>query len=308
MIERNGPVFGILLSKGASKEALKQVEGNMYLPDRIAGAEVLITVKTYPQPSNKYDELVCTAGFFQKKWIRLYPIPFRALPFEKQYSKYHWVTLDLVRNFSDFRIESYKPLYGAEKIQIGQGIDTKDNWSERKSYALAEVFTSLNDLINLAHKEQKSLGTLKPKEVIDFKIERQEREWKKEWRDKLLQYNMFDLDEDGNGKVRKVVEKLPYKYSYVFRAEGDDKPRTLMIEDWEIGALYRNCLRDCGGDEDEANRKVKAKYLDYFCSQRDLYFFMGTTLAHHYNKSPFIIVGVFWPPLLQAEQLSWLEL
>jgi hypothetical protein len=42
----------------------------MYLPDEILGAKVLITVKTYPQPSSKYNELVCTAGFLEGKWVR----------------------------------------------------------------------------------------------------------------------------------------------------------------------------------------------------------------------------------------------
>lgn len=276
----------------------------MYLPDEIPGAKVLITVKTYPQPSNKYDELVCTAGFLNEKWIRLYPIPFRAMPYTDQYSKYHWVTLDLVKNPSDRRVESYKPVSGVDGIRLGEKIDTKKNWHERKKYVLKEVFTSMNDLIHLAHHENRSLGTLKPREVIGFKVEQQDREWKKEWRDQLLQYNLFDLDDKGEGKLRKVVAKLPYKYSYVFLAEGDKTPRKLMIEDWEIGALYWNCLRDCDGDEVTANRKVEEKYLDYFYHQRDLYFFLGTTKAHHYSPSPFIIVGVFWPPKLEAEQLS----
>lgn len=275
----------------------------MYLPDEIPGARVLIAVKTYPQPSSKYSELVCTAGFLDGKWIRLYPIPYRAMPYKDQYSKYHWVTLDLIKNYSDFRIESYKPRHGIDRIQVGEKVDTKNNWSERKSHALKEVFTSMEELIQLAKSETKSLATLKPTQILDFVIEEQEREWKKEWRDQLLQYNLFDLDEKGEGKVRSVVSKLPYKYSYVFLSEGDKKPRKLMVEDWEVGALYWNCLKDSGGDEKEANRLVKAKYLEYF-SQRDLYFFLGTTKAHHYSPSPFIIVGVFWPPKVEAEQLS----
>ena len=35
---------------------------------------VLIAVKTYPTLSEKYDELVCTAGFLEDgTWIRIYP-------------------------------------------------------------------------------------------------------------------------------------------------------------------------------------------------------------------------------------------
>ena len=37
--------------------------------------KVLITVKTYPTISTKYEELVCTAGFKEDgTWIRIYPI------------------------------------------------------------------------------------------------------------------------------------------------------------------------------------------------------------------------------------------
>jgi hypothetical protein len=42
----------------------------MYLPPEIYKARVLITVKTYPLPSGKYDELVCTAVLLDGlKWV-----------------------------------------------------------------------------------------------------------------------------------------------------------------------------------------------------------------------------------------------
>jgi hypothetical protein len=82
----------------------------MYLPESIDSAKVLITVKTYPLPSNKYEELVCTAGVLEDgRWIRIYPIPFRSLPHDKKFEKYEWIQLGLVRNKSDFRPESIGP-------------------------------------------------------------------------------------------------------------------------------------------------------------------------------------------------------
>jgi hypothetical protein len=57
----------------------------------MAKTKVLITVKTYPAISSKYDELVCTAGFLEDgSWIRIYPIQFRKKAFEEQYKKYDW--------------------------------------------------------------------------------------------------------------------------------------------------------------------------------------------------------------------------
>ena len=64
----------------------------------MAKTRVLITVKTYPTISKKYDELVCTAGFTEDgNWIRLYPIPFRTLDYVNQYKKYDWVEVDLTK-------------------------------------------------------------------------------------------------------------------------------------------------------------------------------------------------------------------
>lgn len=52
----------------------------------MAKTKVLIVVKTYPAISNKYDELVCTAGFLEDgTWIRIYPVQFRKKAFGEQY-------------------------------------------------------------------------------------------------------------------------------------------------------------------------------------------------------------------------------
>ena len=81
-------------------------------PNTIKDAKVLITVKAYPKPSGKYEELVCTAGLLSGiDWIRIYPVPFRLLDDRKKYPKYAWVQLDIERRADkDFRPESYRPL------------------------------------------------------------------------------------------------------------------------------------------------------------------------------------------------------
>jgi len=57
---------------------------------------IYITVKTYPTLSEKYDELVCTAGICEDgSWIRLYPLPFRKLDNEQKYKKYQWIEADI---------------------------------------------------------------------------------------------------------------------------------------------------------------------------------------------------------------------
>lgn len=271
----------------------------MYLPQEILSAKVLITVKTYPLPSSKYEELVCTAGLLETgEWIRIYPVPFRSLPFEAQYKKYNWVELNLERNISDFRPESYSPKRRFdEPIKAIGSIGTENQWAERKRIILNEVHTSMGDLIDIAKSDQqKSLATLKPTEIIDFVVEEDEREWKKEWQSQFQQLSLFDSNKN-EGKSREIVRKVPYKYSYSFLSSGDAKPRKLMIEDWEIGALYWNCLARAEGDETAANELVRQKYFDEFVAKKDLYFFLGTTKQwHNVSPNPFIIIGVFYPP------------
>jgi hypothetical protein len=270
-----------------------------YLPDELPNARVLITVKTYPLPSRSYTELVCTAGLLDgEKWIRMYPIPFRFLQDEqKKYPKYSWIELNLTRKRDDFRPESYSPKLGVdEPIKVLQTIGRDDAWAARKSYVLKEVFTSMNELIELAKdpNQRKSLATLKPSRIVDFVIEEDEREWKQEWRDQLKQFNMFELPTQHGHK--KLVKKLPYKFSYRFFSEGDKEPRKMMIEDWEIGALFWNCLFRTDGDEQAAVEMVKQKYLEEF-AEKDLYLFVGTTKQYHnIAPNPFVIIGVFYPP------------
>ncbi|MBK8989248.1 MAG: hypothetical protein IPM39_24820 [Chloroflexi bacterium] len=267
-------------------------------------ARVLITVKTYPNPSPKYDELVCNAGFLESgEWVRIYPIKFRALPYEQQYSKYSWIELDLVRRSQDLRLESYSPKRGIdEEIKTVRQVSTgkKQDWRERKRYACREVFTSMTELIVLAKTANvwKSLATVKPKEIVKFEVEADERDWKPQIRDSLRQMSLFGSP-SSQGRELNVVQKLPYKYYYHFLTEGDNHPRRMMIEDWEIGALYWNCLAQTEGDEVAANNLVRQKYEEEF-SNKDLHLFVGTTLANHIRApNPFVIIGVFYPPVIQ---------
>lgn len=278
-----------------------------YLPDELPKAKVLITVKTYPLPSRNYTELVCTAGLLNgEQWIRVYPVSFRFLQDSDKYPKYSWVELDLVRKTKDFRPESYSPKLGVdERIKVIDKIGTgpTHDWAARKSYVLKETFSSMDELIELAKgPQQKSLATLKPTRIIDFVIEEDEREWKQKWQDQLKQLYMFEIPTKGG--QRKVVKKLPYKFSYRFFSEGDKEPRKMMIEDWEIGALFWNCLSRTAGDEQAALQQVRQKYFDEFI-EKDLYLFVGTTQRfHNVGPNPFVIIGVFYPP--KTDQLNLL--
>lgn len=275
----------------------------------MALTKVLISVKTYPSLSEKYDELVCTAGFLEDgSWIRIYPVPFRKFDYQNRYEKWQWIELDLVKNTSDFRKESYRPADIDKEIRILEKVDTKNDWSARKNIALKKIYTNQSELIDDAKSKDKgvSLAVVKPTEILDFIWEPCEREWDKSKMDKIIanqaQGSLFDIED--TKAIFKVVKKLPYKFSYVFMTD-DNVTRTIMIEDWELGALYWNCLKDANGDENIACEKVKQKYFNYMYLNRDLYFFMGTTFKfHNIAPNPFIIIGAFYPPKVTINQLS----
>ena len=74
---------------------------------------VLITVKAAPNPSEKYGETVCVAGYNMDieapGWIRLYPINFRELTPCESFKKYDVVEVDAVPARQDPRSESWRP-------------------------------------------------------------------------------------------------------------------------------------------------------------------------------------------------------
>lgn len=73
---------------------------------------LLIIAKTYPVPQEDPTkvETVCTGALGEdNKFYRLYPVPFRLLEPEEQYSKWEWIEADLSINPRDPRPESRIP-------------------------------------------------------------------------------------------------------------------------------------------------------------------------------------------------------
>ncbi|MES2797048.1 MAG: hypothetical protein V4683_13850 [Bacteroidota bacterium] len=271
--------------------------------------KVLLTVTTYPLPSRSYDELVCTAGVLENgEWIRIYPIPLSFLRGLKtmgkvKQTKYTWIELNLKERTDDFRPESYSPNdYEFKDLVIGETIDTKSNWQLRKHFCLNNVYTNLQTLIDESKEpKNKSLATFKPTKIHMLIIEKDEDDWKPVW--KALQ-NQMTLFPNENNTGKESFPKVPYKFKYKFEDDAG-KISNLMIEDWEIGQLYWNCLKSTNGDVELALEKVREQYETNFINNRDIYFFLGTTKEWHTrrSKNPFVIIGVFYPKKETQTQL-----
>jgi len=213
---------------------------------------ILILVKTYPTFSRKYFELVCTAGVNEKgQWRRIYPVPFRDLSCIEQYKKYQWIEADIEKNSSDPRPESFKLRQGTAIKILGDPVTASNGWHlRREALKNTPVYTRLADIIHKANvKNSLSLCQFKPREIFDLKIKKTETEWNQNILDQIRAENAQGfLFEDMSREIQ-LVEKLPYKFSYHFIDE-HGKTSTLMIEDWEIGQLYRNCLERANGSEE----------------------------------------------------------
>jgi hypothetical protein len=246
--------------------------------------KILITVKTYPTPSSKYDELVCTAGVREDgSFIRLYPINYRYRPYWQWFQKYQWVEVEVERRLQDPRPESFRPI--GEIMPLGPPIDTSNNWAKRKQYVFAKGISAMCELPKKGQREA-SLGIIKPSVVEDFIIEETEREFPEEYLIKMRQMDIFQSDK------RKPLEKIPYKFSYKFRCEDPEcAGHKQMTTDWELGRLYLR-MRDQYQDEKVACDKVRERFYDTICAaDKDTHFFVGTTLAY----GTWIVIGTFWP-------------
>lgn len=269
-------------------------------------ARVLILVKTYPVPSSTYDELVCTAGLLPDgNWVRIYPVPFRMLDEDEQYKKWDWIQLNLeARGKKDHRPESHCPLRrNEETIQIigNVGVGKDHLWRDRRKMVENSqngIHRNLGDMISAAKANRLSLGVLKPKEVLEVVIKVDPfNAWTE-----ADQQQMLELTTPDERQKLNRVKPLPFRFYYRIQTF-DNREATMMVEDWEIGALYWNCLRDTG-DPTQACEKVKEKLLKL--AERDLHLFLGTTYRnHHRAPNPFVIVGLFYPPFLQQPEFDF---
>ncbi|MBW4655533.1 MAG: hypothetical protein KME20_21210 [Kaiparowitsia implicata GSE-PSE-MK54-09C] len=236
-----------------------------------AKTKVLITVMTYPHPSQGYQELVCTAGITENyERVRLYPIDYRYRPRNQQFRKYQWVEVNLLPRGqgNDRRKESRKPDLDSLRV-LGEPLSTKNGWRDRRQIIDRMPLSTVKQLKELHDLDLTSLGIVRPTRVLDLKIEPAEPDWKPEWQSLFDQLTLF-------GPVQKPLRKIPYKFSYVFECEDSHKPHNAMIEDWELGVLWLNEVARLGNEE-QAAQNVRRKFFDEICShKKDTLCFMGT--------------------------------
>jgi len=253
--------------------------------------KIIIVAKTYPNLSKKYDETVCVAGITEGgKWIRLFPVRFRALPTHKKFKKFDTIEADIDYKRDKFsRRESHKvddfTISIVGRLPVNSTKQGKKNWDKRREILLSNLDNSLEELELEKLSKNKTIGIIKPRKIVDFfkKNISECRDWEKSLIDGT-QKTLF-------GTYTSPLDKIPYWMGYNFYCNNlECKGHNMMCEDWEMMQLFRTMKQKYGSDE-TAFSKVREKFFDWM-EKRDVYFIVGT--ESRWNK--FLIISVFYPP------------
>ncbi|MYZ37116.1 hypothetical protein GT002_18950 [Streptomyces sp. SID4917] len=248
----------------------------------------MITVKTYPELSNKYRETSCVAGIRldqgEPQHVRLFPVPFRLLSEGTKFSKYSIIEVDVEphRPERDSRPESLRPDLDTLKI-VGE-VPSDDGWQKRYKHIEPLVAPSLCAIKRDQEERATSLGVFRPAEVTRFRLE-PAAPWTASKAALTDQLDLFEQDLN-------PLEWVPLDFRYTFYCADDGCPtHDMALKDWEAGQSYRRFLRKYG--ENGVNDALRKRWYDLiFTPNRSVHFFVGNMAKH---PKTFMLLGLFYP-------------
>ena len=249
---------------------------------------VLVTVKAAPQVGKKHGESVCVAGIDldRKEWIRLYPCHFRELPFERRFSKYQVIEVD-VRKASDARRESYTP--NEDTISpFGEPLRAGES-TERRAHLLPLAEASMCAIKAAQQRDGTSLGLFRQPEAPDLIVSPNDQEW----------HTLYADQGDMLNPHRVPLERPPYRFSFRYSCTDEGCPgHEQTIADWEISEVYRGWRRSRTSDE-ATIAAIRDKWSGMWAPEREPYIFTGNMVKFPWQ---FLVLGVFYPRCLKDVQ------
>lgn len=273
--------------------------------------EVLILVKTTPLPSQKYGEVVCTAGILPNgSWRRLFPVPFRRLSKKQQFSKYQWIRCHAFKPENDNRPESYH-VDLMQDIVVGEKLSTRKQWELRRQNVLdkvkPKVYTNLEELKRDGLENRVTLAVFKPTAVKFHSTVSKEPENPKRIQAAMAAILSPDLFEDNAWRENfKLCEKTPFDFKYEVTDDSGHKGN-FKILDWEITTLFYKQKQARDGNIELARKDVEQKYGHQFLSESiDIHLYMGTMYKFQRMQAnnPWTIIGVAPFPKISVRQMS----
>lgn len=258
-------------------------------------ATVLVTVKTYPSPSDKYGETVCVAGvrldLDNPQWIRLYPMKFRLVDYRQQFAKYEVIEVPIVSPGSrDPRPESWRP--DQNRLRSLRRIDTTRNWAERRQLMRPLIGASTTcELIAANHavdysQPAPSLGLVK---IHDARVSVTDGDpWDEQQLNKVVKASQPDLF---NPEGFKELEPAPFKVTIKYRCGSVGcSGHSPSLLDWETGQAGRQWSRKAGPTK--AKKMIQAKYEELVHPSRDTHIYVGNL---HQHRTSFSALGLWFP-------------
>ncbi|SEB52715.1 hypothetical protein SAMN04489806_0983 [Paramicrobacterium humi] len=270
-------------------------------------ADVLITVKTSPQPSLKYGDTVCVAGIRidggRFDWVRIYPIPFRWLGSDQQFKKYDVVRVELRRRDQDSRPESYSPT-----IDSIERVAHKDKWKDREPIMRHVARTSTCEMrrnASVAHNAP-SLGMVDIAEIVRFDFAKHPGWTPAEAKKIAAAMEMPSADLFGSRLVPPKLVAPRFKVSYRYRCSEPPCPtHTGQILDWELSELQRHLK---GKSDEELRAAVKTRFVYQMMNPRKMTsFFMGN-FEDPRKRHNFSVLGVYYPDRTTAMDVPLFDL
>lgn len=258
-------------------------------------ATVMVAVKTYPNPSEKYLETVCVAGVRidrgQPEWIRLYPVRFRNKDFDRTFKKYDVIEVNgSYHQANDNRPESFRPRQ--DEMRNIEHLDSKKNWLLRRNRLGSLIGeTTMCDLLarnpmgGMATPSP-SLGLIKPADietsVTDGDL------WTSAEQAKVNQASEPDLF----GTALVPLEPAPYAVRYKYRCASAKCPgQNQKNLDWEVGQAGRRWKAQYG-DESAREAMMKRWRDDMLAPEKDIHFYVGN--QNKYRRT-FSVLGTWYP-------------
>ncbi|MCV7093338.1 hypothetical protein [Mycobacterium interjectum] len=260
----------------------------------------MVTVKTYPNPSETYGETVCVAGVRldreRPEWIRLYPVKFRNADFDSQFKKYEIIRVNgAYQHVNDNRPESFRPRQ--DELDHMEQLDTSSNWQRRRmnldgligATTMCELLDQ-NPVGGMAVPSP-SLGLIKPLDIVATVVDGDP--WNAAEQAKIDKASAPDLF----GTSLKPLEPAPFAVRYKYRCESQKcRGHDQKVLDWEAGQAGRRWLREYG--DADARAAMLKKWRDEMLAQdNDVHFYVGNQNVH---RRSFSVLGVWRPKFENA--------
>lgn len=265
-------------------------------------AEVLITVKASPEPSEAHGDTVCVAGVrldvYPHKWIRLYPVPFRWLSSDRQFDKFEAISVDLLQPHNDNRAESYR----IDGESVERSNRKVGNGPARGAILEPLIGPSMCDLVDGVHADPtaQSLGLVRARQLTDVYV-KPHPGWSTEQQRKIDQGQAQMLFGEPPPPLIAPPFLTGFKYKCDRATCRGHEQRNL---DWEATALQLNLRRLSPPSQIQA---IRQRYLDERCApDKAVHFFVGN-MGHPTKRRSFSILGVYGPPK-QARYADTLDL